>query len=163
MASGTKKRMKDFIDKYGFGIAKSITNTGLFFPAVVAQSAWESGYGDKIPPNSNNFGGIKYTPNLPNVVGYVEADTTEYVRGKEVAVKQKFAKFKDVASGFEAHKQVLMNSRYADARLNAKTPEEQLEMIVKAGYSTTPPKLYVSRIQSLINAARDYSKLGRVV
>lgn len=163
MPSATERRIKEFIDTYGVGIAKSIANTGLFFPAVVAQSAWESGYGDRIPKGSYNFAGIKYTPNLPNVVGYVESDTSEYINGKKVAVKRKFAKFKDVASGFEAHKQVLMNSRYAKARLDAKSPEEQLEMIAKAGYTTTPAKLYVSSMQSLINAARNYSKLGRIV
>ena len=60
----TYNRIKEFTDKYGFGIAKAIANTGLYFPAVVGQSAYESGYGERIPPNSNNFGGIKYNPNL---------------------------------------------------------------------------------------------------
>jgi flagellum-specific peptidoglycan hydrolase FlgJ len=159
----TYNRIKEFTDKYGIGIAKSIANTGLYFPAVVGQSAYESGYGDRIPPNSNNFGGIKYNPNLLGVVGYVESDTTEYINGVKKFVKQKFAKFKDVESGFKAHIQVLMADRYKSARLNAKSPEEQILMIAKSGYSTTPPQTYLNNLKSLIEASRDYSKLGRIV
>jgi flagellum-specific peptidoglycan hydrolase FlgJ len=159
----TKRAIKDFVDTYGFGIAKAIANTGLYFPTVVAQSAWESGYGKRIPVGSNNFGGIKYNPALKGVVGYVISDTSEYIGGKKVLVKQKFSKFKDVESGFLAHIQVLMADRYKNARLNAKSPEEQLLMIAKAGYTTTPANKYVSDITPLIEATRDYSKLGRLV
>jgi flagellum-specific peptidoglycan hydrolase FlgJ len=160
---GTKRAIKEFVDTYGVGIAKAIANTGIYFPMIVAQSAWESGYGKRIPKGSNNFGGIKYNPNLSGVVGYVEQDTTEYIKGKEVNVKQKFSKFKDVASGFSAHIQVLMADRYKNARLNAKSPEEQLLMVAKSGYTTTPPDTYLSKIKPLIEATRDYSKLGRIV
>jgi len=159
----TYNRIKEFTDKYGIGIAKSIANTGLYFPAVVGQSAYESGYGDKIPPNSNNFGGIKYNPKLANVVGYVDIDTTEYINGVKTKVVQRFSKFKDVESGFKAHIQLLMGDRYKNARLNAKSPEEQILMIVKSGFSTTPAEIYLSRMKSLIEASRDYSKLGRIV
>ena len=98
-SKAVENSIRNFISLYGVGILKSISNTGLYFPAVVGQSAWESGYGKRIPPNSNNFGGIKYNPNLKGVVGYVETDTTEYIGGKKVTVKRKFSKFKDVESG----------------------------------------------------------------
>ena len=156
-------RVKDFVNKYGVGIAQSIANTGLYFPAVAGQSAYESGYGDKIPEGSNNFGGIKYSPNLNGVVGYVTSDTTEFINGKKVKVKQNFAKFKDVKSGFDAHVQVLMADRYKSARLNAKSPEEQILMIAKSGYTTTPPQQYLDSMKGIIEATRDYSKLGRIV
>jgi flagellum-specific peptidoglycan hydrolase FlgJ len=156
-------KVKGFINQYGSGIAKSIANTGLYFPSVVAQSAYESGYGEKIPKDSNNFGGIKYNPNLQGVIGYVEADTTEYVGGKKVKAKQKFAKFKDVESGFRSHIQVLMGDRYKNARMNAKSPEEQILMIAQSGYTTTPPQKYLDSMKSIIDASRDYSKLGRIV
>jgi len=159
----TYNRIKQFTDKYGIGIAKSIANTGLYFPAVVGQSAYESGYGDRIPPNSNNFGGIKYNPNLAGVIGYVESDTTEYIKGVKKNVKQKFAKFRDAESGFKAHIQVLMLDRYKNARLNAKSPEQQILMIAESGYTTTPPQTYLNNLKSLIEASRDYSKLGRIV
>ena len=77
-------KVRYFLFKYGSGIANAIKGTNLFFPAIVAQSIAESGYGRSIPTGSNNFGGIKYAPNLPGVVGYVLADTSEYVKGKKV-------------------------------------------------------------------------------
>ena len=156
-------RTKDFIDTYGSGVAKAIANTGLYFPAVIGQAAFESGYGDRIPQGSNNFGGIKYNPNLAGVVGYVDSLTTEYIGGVPRKVTQKFAKFKDAESGFKAHIQVLLKDRYKDARMNAKSPEEQIKMIVQAGYSTTPPDEYLKGMKGIIEAARDYSKLGRIV
>lgn len=153
---------KEFIKKYGIGVANSIKGTGLYFPAVIAQSALESGYGKSIPEGSNNFGGIKYNPSLAGVVGYVSADTTEVVKGKKVNIKQKFSKFKDVESGFKAHIEVLLADRYKTARDKAKSPEEQILMIAKAGYTTTNPQSYLNSMKGIIEAARDISKLGRI-
>ena len=158
----TYEGIKNFDALYGGGIIKAITNTGIFYPAVIAQSAWESGYGKKIPLNSNNFGGIKYNPKLAGVVGYVDSVTTEYINGVKKSVVQRFSKFKDVESGFKAHIQVLMGDRYKNARLNAKSPEEQILMFAKAGYSTMPPQKYLDQMVSLVDAARDISKLGRL-
>jgi flagellum-specific peptidoglycan hydrolase FlgJ len=155
-------RVKTFVDLYGKGIKNAILGTGLYFPAVTAQSILESGYGDKIPPNSNNFAGIKYNPNLEGVTGYVLGDTLEIVNGKKVKVLGKFSKFKDVESGFKAHIQVLLLDRYKDARLLAKSPEEQIRMIAEAGYTTTPPQTYLNSMKGIIEATRDYSRLGRI-
>ena len=156
----TYNATKQFIKEYGVGIANAIKGTGIFFPVAIGQKAYESGYGKRIPKDSNNFGGIKYNPNLTGVVGYVLADTTEFVKGKKVYVKQKFSKFKDVESGIAAYVDVLKNPRYAKA-LQAKTPEEQIKLIGKAGYSTAPK--YGSMLVPLIEAARDISKLGKIV
>jgi len=161
-SKAVENRTKEFIGKFGSGIANSIADTGLFFPAVIAQSAFESGYGDRIPKDSNNFGGIKYNPNLQGVSGYVDSVTTEVVKGREVRRVERFAKFKDVESGFKAHVEVLMKDRYKNARLNAKSPEEQIKMIVQAGYSTTPPDVYLNKMRGIIEAARDISQLGRI-
>jgi flagellum-specific peptidoglycan hydrolase FlgJ len=161
-SNAVKEKTKNFIKLYGKGVANAIANTGLFFPAVVGQSAFESGYGERIPEGSNNFGGIKYNPNLKGVVGYVTSDTLEYIKGKPVRVKQNFAKFKDVESGFKAHIEVLLKDRYKNARLNAKTPEEQIMMIVQSGYSTTPPQKYLSSMKGIIEATRDLTGLGRI-
>lgn len=155
-------KVRYFIIKYGSGIVNSIKGTNLFFPAVVAQSILESGYGRKIPKDSNNFAGIKYSPNLEGVIGYVEADTTEKVRGVKVRVKAKFSKFKDVESGFKAHIQVLMGDRYAFARNNTKSPEEQIIEIAKAGYTSTPPKEYLNAMKGNIDRVRDMTKIARV-
>jgi flagellum-specific peptidoglycan hydrolase FlgJ len=158
----TYNETKNFIKTYGVGIANAIKGTGLFFPAVVAQSAYESGYGKRIPTGSNNFGGIKYNASLPGVIGYVTADTTEYKNGKKVNTTAKFSKFKDVESGFRAHVQVLLLDRYKKARLTAKTPEDQILEIAKAGYTTTNPIKYLNNIKGIIEASRDISKIGRI-
>jgi flagellum-specific peptidoglycan hydrolase FlgJ len=158
----TYNATKNFIKTYGVGIANAIKGTGLFFPAVVAQSSYESGYGKSIPTGSNNFGGIKYNASLPGVVGYVTADTTEYKNGKKVNTTEKFSKFKDVESGFRAHVQVLLLDRYKKARLTAKTPEDQILEIAKAGYTTTNPIKYLNSMKGIIEASRDISKIGRI-
>jgi flagellum-specific peptidoglycan hydrolase FlgJ len=158
----TYNASKKFISKYGVGVANAIKGTELFFPAVMAQSALESGYGKNIPEGSNNFGGIKYNASLPGVVGYVSADTTEYKNGKPYKTVQKFAKFKDVESGFRAHVNVLLGDRYQKARISAKTPEEQILMIAKAGYTTGNPVAYLNSMKGIIEAMRDISQLGRI-
>ena len=158
-----KNRTKKFVDTYGRGVALAIKGTGLFFPTVIAQKALESGWGEsELTREANNFGGIKYNPNLSGVIGSVTRDTVEYVKGKKVFIKQKFSRFKDVESGIRATITVLMLDRYKDARLKAKTPEEQVLMIAKAGYSTAPPQKYLAALQGIIEATQDYAKLGRI-
>ena len=158
-----KNRTKKFVDTYGKGIALAIKGTGLFFPAVVSLKALESGWGEsELTRTANNFGGIKYNPNLKGVVGFITRDTMEYKKGKEVLVSEKFSRFKDVESGVRATIQVLLSNRYKNARLLAKTPEEQILMIAKAEYTTTPPQKYLAALQDIIQATQDYAKLGRI-
>jgi flagellum-specific peptidoglycan hydrolase FlgJ len=158
-----KNRTKKFVDTYGKGVALAIKGTGLFFPTVIAQKALESGWGEsELTKEANNFGGIKYNPNLSGVIGSVTRDTVEYVKGKKVFIKQKFSRFKDVESGIRATITVLMLDRYKNARLQPKTPEEQVLMIAKAGYTTAPPQKYLAALQGIIEATQDYTKLGRI-
>jgi flagellar protein FlgJ len=158
-----KNRTKKFVDTYGRGVALAIRGTGLFFPTVIAQKALESGWGEsELTREANNFGGIKYNPNLSGVIGSVTRDTVEYVKGKKVFIKQKFSRFKDVESGIRATITVLLLDRYKNARLQAKTPEEQVLMIAKAGYTTAPPQKYLAALEGIIEATQDYAKLGRI-
>lgn len=158
-----KNRTTTFLKNYGKGIANAVKGTGLFFPAIVAQKALESGWGESgLAKEANNFGGIKYAPSLSGVVGFVTKDTTEFVKGKRVKVKAKFSKFKDVESGIRATIQVLLGDRYKDARTKAKTPEEQILMIAKAGYTTTPPAKYLASMQGIIEATQDLTGLGKI-
>ncbi len=158
-----KNRTEQFVKNYGKGVALAIKGTGLFFPTVIAQKALESGWGEsQLTKEANNFGGIKYNPSLSGVTGFVLRDTTEYIRGKKVKMKQKFSTFKDVESGVRATIVVLMADRYKNARMNAKTPEEQVLMIAKAGYTTTPPQKYLAALQGIIEATQDLTGLGRI-
>jgi hypothetical protein len=159
-----KNKTKWFIDTYGEGIAKAIKGTNLFFPAVVAQKAVESGWGQSsLTKLHNNWGGIKCAPKLAGAIGCVKMDTTEYKKGVKYNTKQSFTKFADTESGIKAVTQVLMADRYANARNNAKTAKEQVLMIAKAGYTTTPAQKYLDGLSSIIEAAQDYKGLGRIV
>lgn len=158
-----KNKTKWFVDTYGDGIAKAIKGTNLYFPAVVAQKALESGWGQSsLAINDYNFGGIKCARNLAGVVGCVTKDTTEYIGGKKRYVKQSFSKFKDVESGIRATVEVLMNDRYADARNKATSAKDQVLRIAKAGYTTTPAQKYLNGLSSIIEATQDYTGLGRI-
>lgn len=158
-----KNRTEKFVKDYGVGIAAAIKGTNLFFPAVVAQKALESGWGlSGLTREANNFGGIKYNPNLRGVTGYVLRDTTEFIRGRRVVVKQKFSKFSSVEAGIRATIQVLLLDRYRNARNLAKTPEEQILMIARAGYTTTPPEKYLASLRGIIEATQDLTGLGRI-
>jgi flagellum-specific peptidoglycan hydrolase FlgJ len=157
----TYNATKKFIKEYGKGIANAVKGTGIFFSVAIGQKAFESGYGKRIPAGSNNFGGIKYAPNLKGVVGFVTADTTEVIKGKKVNVKQKFSKFATVEDGIAGYISVLKNPRYAKA-LQAKTPYDQLFEIAKAGYTTENAKKYADSIYPLVEADRDISQIGRI-
>ena len=158
-----KNKTKWFVDKYGEGIAKAIKGTNLFFPAVVAQKALESGWGQSdLTTKHNNWGGIKCAPKLEGAISCVVMDTTEYKKGVKINTKQSFTKFADTESGIKAVTRVLMADRYKNARDNAKTAKEQVLMIAKAGYTTTPPSKYLALLSGIIEATQDYKGLGRI-
>lgn len=161
----TYQNMKQFIDLYGRDIAEAIRGTGLFFSAVAAQKAMESGYGQsELAKKYNNFGGIKNFGSLEGA-GKVLLDTTEIRKGKKVKTKQPFATYKNPRQAFQSYVGVLKDptKKYVEMGVfNAPTPEEQIIRMVKAGYSTNSPKAYLNLVQSRIDAARDYSKLGKI-
>ena len=153
-------KVRYFIYLYGDGIAKAIKGTKLFFSAITALKIFESGYGRKIPLNSFNFGGVKYNPNIHS--DFVLSDTSEIINGKKVFIKAKFAKFKDAEDGIRKNIAILLGDRYKNARLNARSPEEQIKMIVKSGYSTLPPNEYLKRMQGIIDRVRKKTGFGRI-
>lgn len=160
-------KVRYFVDKYGVPFINAVKGTGLFLSGIIAQSIFESGYGRNLPTDkktgaiSNNFAGIKYNPNIHE--GFVVADTSEVVKGKKVRVPNvKFAKFTDPTEGIKKHFQVLMADRYKNARVNAKSPEEQIKMLVQAGYSTMNPTAYVNLMKGNISRVRKLLPFGRI-
>lgn len=154
-------KVRYFIYQYGDGIAKAIRGSKLFFSAIAGLKMYESGYGRNIPENSFNFGGVKYNPNIHE--GYVLADTYEVKNGKRILVKNtKFAKFKDAEDGIRSNIAILLGDRYKSARNDARSPEEQIKMIVKSGYSTMNPSTYLKQMQGLITRARKKTGFGRI-
>lgn len=161
---GTYNATIEYLNKYGDAIARSIADTGIYFPAIVAQSALESGWGKSgLTAQANNFGGIKYNPNLPGVVGKVTKMTNEFVKGKKVSVAQDFSRFATPEDGFRAHVQVLLKERYKDALKNSSSPEDQILRIARSGYTTTPPQTYLDHLKGIINSTRDVTGIGRIV
>lgn len=158
-----KNKTRKFIDLYGDGIVKAIKGTNLFFATIVAQKCLESGYGESsLAREDFNFGGIKCAPKLEGVIGCVSRDTNEFIKGKMVRMKQSFSKFKDSESGIRATIQVLLKDRYKTARETAKTAKEQVFLIAKAGYTTTPAQQYTNALSHIIEATQDYVQIGRV-
>lgn len=155
-------KVRYFIYLYGEGIAKAIKGTDLFFPAITALKITESGYGKNTPTGSFNFGGVKYNPNIHS--DYVLSDTYEVKNGKRVLVKDtKFAKFKNAEDGIRQNIQVLLGDRYKNARTQAKSPEEQIKMIARAGYTTTPADQYLSLMSGNIKRVAKKTGFGKIV
>ena len=155
-------KVRYFIYIYGEGIAKAIKGTGLFFPAIVAMKITESGYGRNIPTGSFNFGGVKYNPNIHD--GFVLADTYEIINGRRVLVRDtKFAKFKNAEDGIRQNIRILLGDRYKNAREQAKSPEEQIKMIARAGYTTTPADKYLRLMSGNIKRVAKKTGFGKIV
>lgn len=160
-------KVRYFVDKFGVPFINAVKGTGLFLSGIIAQSIFESGYGRNLPTDkktgviSNNFAGIKYNSSIHN--GYVVADSTEVVNGRKTATYNvKFAKFTDPTEGIKQHFAVLMGDRYKNARLNAKSPEEQIKMLVQAGYSTQKANTYVNLMKGNISRVRKLLPFGRI-
>jgi hypothetical protein len=154
-------KVRYFIYKYGKGVAVSIKGTSLFFPAVMAQAIFESNYGKSIPPGSNNFAGIKYNPAVHK--DYVIISTSEVVNGVKKIGLQKFAKFATVEEGFFEHVKVLLGDRYKNARIQAKTPAQQIVMIINSGYASLSATKYLEGVQGNINRITKKTGILRIV
>lgn len=155
-------KVRYFLYKFGTAFADAIKGTNLFFAGVVAQSIGESGYGKStLASKANNFAGVKYIASLHPA--FFETKTKEVVKGKTITVTAKFAKFPTALDGVKNHIETLMKPRYEKARLNAKTPEEQIKMIVEAGYASLSPTKYVDLIRGNIKRIQNKIPIGKVV
>jgi hypothetical protein len=156
----TKEQIKNFFNRYGESIIGNITDTDLFFPGVIAQLSMESKWGTSAP--KNNFAGIKATGSQFSS-GSQLLDTTEYIGGKRVAVKQSFATYATFDNFMRDYIRVLRLPNYVAAGVyRATTPEEQILAIAKGGYSTADPMRYLNDCRGRIEAARDEWKFGKI-
>lgn len=161
----TYDNMKLFIDKYGKDIVSAIKGTGLFFTAVAAQKAYESDYGNsQLASKYNNFGGVKNFGSLSGA-GVINLDTTEVINGRRVIKKQPFATYPNPKAAFDSYVRILKDpsKKYTSMGVfTATDPVEQIRRMVEAGYSTLSVNTYVNAVKGRIEAARDYSKLGKI-
>ena len=155
-------KVRYFLFKYGKDFADALKGTNLFYAGVVAQSIGETGYGrSNLAMNANNFGGVKYIASLhPD---FYQTQTKEVKNGKTVTITAKFAKFPTALDGVKNHVATLLKPNYAKARANAKSPEEQIKMIVQAGYANMNPTTYVNQIKGNIRRIQNKVPIGKVV
>lgn len=155
-----------FYDQYGADMIAAITDTGLFLPAVLAQKALESGWGQSdLATKYNNFGGIKNFGSLANA-GVVRMDTTEVVNGKTIKKpNEPFATFASPKIAFQAYVNVLKDpsKKYTSMGVfTADDPYDQILLMAKAGYTTTAPDKYLASMRSIIDAVLDIYKIGKI-
>lgn len=155
-------KVRYFLFKYGKQFADAVKGTNLFYAGVVAQSIGETGYGrSTLASQANNFAGVKYIKSIHS--DFYETQTKEVVKGKTITVSAKFAKFPTALEGIQNHIATLLKPAYSKARATAKSPEEQIKMIVEAGYATMNPTTYVNQIKGNIRRIQNKVPIGKVV
>lgn len=119
-------------------------------PASVSIAQWavESGWGQHMPPGSNNPFGMKARAagNDP----YVEVRTREVVHGKSVYVMAKFRKFPSLEDAFMA-KGALLSQAPVYSKAFAKLPDREAFISAFAPVYATDPN-YASTLRSIIKS-----------
>ena len=124
-----------------WGVPASIT---------LAQWALESGWGRRMPPNSNNPFGIKAKGNEPSV----KAATFEYVNGKRQSVDADFRAFSSLDDAMEGHAALLATGRpYAKARTVMHDPNKFADALT--GVYATAPK-YGAMLRGIMRKSNLY-------
>lgn len=109
-------------------------------PAVTAaQWADESGWGAKPSGRFNYFNVKGAGTTLP---------TTEYVNGRKVHVRASFKNYSSLQQAIADHTRLLKTKHYAGYGA-AKTDQQAVEALVRAGYATNPH--YEAELLSIIN------------
>lgn len=117
------------------GALESERKYGVPASVILAQAAYESGWGAK-DIGGNNLFGIKGS----GPAGTVQATTAEYRNGQRIKVKANFAKFHSVAEAVAEHGKLFVNGRY-DKALSAfaKTQDPfQFAKAIAPTYATSP-------------------------
>jgi flagellum-specific peptidoglycan hydrolase FlgJ len=136
----------EFISKHKDAVIKSTENTGLFPSVKMAQMIIESGWGESAPVKyANNYFGIKADASW-------KGEKIELNTPKDAKKKNYFRKYASASDSIKDHSTFLIgNKRYENAGVfNAKTPEDQIDAIAKAGYAES--KDYTNTIKSIINS-----------
>lgn len=137
-----------FVAQAATAAVQSEIATGTPAAITIAQAILESGWGKHHIGSANNYFGVKAQKKGDDITwgsianGYVDVDTREHFKGKDVVVSQPFRSYATMADSFTDHGQFLANNgRYrqylkdyatnGDARAFARG-------LQKAGYATDP-------------------------
>ena len=145
MTDQDKKKFIDQVSPYLQQISKQI---GVPYKFLLAQTALETGFGkSELFSKHYNPGGIKAVKGQ----AFVEYPTTEYVNGKKVIIKAKFAKYPTILAGLMAHTKILTN-RYFKQYQNKTTDPVKYAVLLNSGpvkYATDIN--YANKIKSLVD------------
>lgn len=140
-----------FIAKWRKDVVDSTCGTGIFPSVKMAQMLIESANSQGVPGQGITFLQANNAFGIKQGIGWTgETKTFSTPKdGKPVSVFRVYPTVKDSIADHTKFLQV--NSRYANAGVfTAKTPEEQLNAIAKAGYAESPT--YASALITIINA-----------
>ena len=164
MASAyTKSLIKTFLQQHNDDIMNAIVDTGLYFPAVVAQLSVESANGTSdLAAKYNNYGGVK-----GNADNGVRMDTTE--TNNNTPTEAYFKVYPNFQHFMRDYVGNLQTPRYINGGelggiFEATSPEDQIKRMASAGYSTMTPSVYLKKtgIQDRINATRELLPFGLI-
>jgi flagellum-specific peptidoglycan hydrolase FlgJ len=139
-------KQTEFIAKHKDGVIKASYGTGIFPSVKMAQMILESGWGASANARlANNYFGIK------KGVGWT-GETITLSTPNDAKKTNEFRKYKTSADSVADHTSFLQkNKRYENAGVfKAKTPEEQIQSIAKAGYAEAGD--YVPKVLSVIKS-----------
>lgn len=142
----TQAQKQEFIQKMWQAILNNRHRLqGLFPSVIIAQSGFESGWGqDGIAKNHNNYFGFKvgsgriYSDrwNEANGKRSFSTKTNEYYNGNKTTIKDSFRVYDNMEDSL-VDRNALVQTIYKSA-LSARTPLEQLTALKNGGYSTSP-------------------------
>lgn len=145
---------QEYIQKFGGVVINAAKGTGLFPSVMMAQAILESSDKHGVPGNSslarlyNNHFGIKADKSWTGKK--VNLKTREVFDGKETILGDYFRVYDEPIQSFKDRVVFLQRfKRYEKAGMFiAKTPDEQAEALLRAGYATDPN--YAIILKSLI-------------
>lgn len=138
-------KQTDFIASVVPAAQASEAQYGVPASVTIAQAILETGWGNSLPPGSNNYFGIKSVAGQSSV----ECQTGEVVNGEPVTITAGFAAYPTPADSFTAHAKLLAeNPRYLPAMAQRSDPLAFCTMLQTCGYSTSP--IYALTLQTII-------------
>jgi flagellum-specific peptidoglycan hydrolase FlgJ len=152
---------QEYIDKYKNAAVNATKGTGLFASVLLTQGIVESNNGNSVLSSKyHNHFGIKADSSWKGPK--VNMQTREVLNGADVTIGDYFRVYSNDEEGFRDRTNFLLrNPRYANAGVfTAKTPQEQIEALKRAGYATDPN--YVSILTGVLERY-NLSAIDRII